>query len=149
MFLTFTSQRDCVCCTGTKVWQFSSKFVSVKGYKYYYLYYAIRQMFQPYCSISCTHTLWRLINAKIKWPGRCSGGGDTGGRYAVAQEIQLRYGEHALLSVEDQVVGGEDGEQRAVQFCSLDLLKTLSASKKEKRRTLVYPLSRIQYKTLT
>ncbi len=29
------------------------------------------------------------------------------------QEIQLRDGEHALLLVEGQAAGGEDGEQRA------------------------------------
>jgi hypothetical protein len=31
----------------------------------------------------------------------------------VIQEFQLRDGEHALLLIEDQAVGGEDGEQRA------------------------------------
>jgi hypothetical protein len=40
-------------------------------------------------------------------------GGDAGGIDAVAQEIQLRDGEDALLQVEGQAVGGEDGEQRA------------------------------------
>jgi hypothetical protein len=40
-------------------------------------------------------------------------GGDAGGRDAVAQEIQLGNGEDALLQVEGQAVGGEDGEQRA------------------------------------
>ncbi len=40
-------------------------------------------------------------------------GGDAGGGDAVAQEIQLRGGEDALLQVEGQAVGGEDGEQRA------------------------------------
>ncbi len=160
MYLTFTSQRDCVCCTGTKVWQFSSKFVSVKGYKYYYLYYANRQLFQPYCSISCTHTLWRLINAKIKWPGRwggamprrCGGPGSPAPRRwtrtspcwgpcrrrrgwwatrgsassaalwicrrsrpldVIPEGAILRYDEHALLPVEGQVAGVEDGEQCA------------------------------------
>ena len=39
--------------------------------------------------------------------------GDAGGGDAVAQKIQLRYGEDALLQVEGQAVGGEDGEQRA------------------------------------
>ncbi len=37
-------------------------------------------------------------------------GGDAGGGDAVAQEIQLRDGEYALLQVEGQAVGGEDGE---------------------------------------
>ncbi len=32
---------------------------------------------------------------------------------AVAQEIQLGDGDHALLQVEGQAVGGEDGEQCA------------------------------------
>ncbi len=42
-------------------------------------------------------------------PGvRPSDGGD-----AVAQEVQLGNGEDALLQVEGQAVGGEDGEQRA------------------------------------
>ncbi len=40
-------------------------------------------------------------------------GGDAGGGDAVAQEIQLGDGEHALLQVEGQAVGGEDGKQRA------------------------------------
>jgi hypothetical protein len=40
-------------------------------------------------------------------------GGDAGGGDAVAQEIQLRDGKHALLKVEGQAVGGKDGEQRA------------------------------------
>ncbi len=40
-------------------------------------------------------------------------GGDAGGGDAVAQEIQLRNGEDALLQVEGQAVGGKDGEQRA------------------------------------
>ncbi len=40
-------------------------------------------------------------------------GGDAGGGDAVAQEIQLGNGEDALLQVEGQSVGGEDGEQRA------------------------------------
>ncbi len=40
-------------------------------------------------------------------------GGDAGSGDAVAQEIQLGDGEHALLQVEGQAVGGEDGEQRA------------------------------------
>ncbi len=40
-------------------------------------------------------------------------GGDAGGGNAVAQEIQLGDGEDALLQVEGQAVGGEDGEQRA------------------------------------
>jgi hypothetical protein len=40
-------------------------------------------------------------------------GGDTGGGDAVAQEIQLGNGEDALLQVEGQAVGGEDGEQHA------------------------------------
>ncbi len=59
-------------------------------------------------------------------------GGDAGGEDAVAKEIQLRDGEDALLQVEGQAVGSEDGEQCAVQCCSLDLLKTPSSSKKEK-----------------
>ncbi len=42
-----------------------------------------------------------------------SEGGDTGGGDAVAQEIQLGDGEHALLQAEGQAVGGEDGEQCA------------------------------------
>ncbi len=51
----------------------------------------------------------------------------------VAQEIHLGDGEHALLQVEGQPVGGEDGEQRAegVQCCLLDFLKTPSSPKKE------------------
>jgi hypothetical protein len=40
-------------------------------------------------------------------------GGDAGGGDAVAQEIQLGDCEHAFLQVEGQVIGGEDGEQRA------------------------------------
>jgi hypothetical protein len=40
-------------------------------------------------------------------------GGNAGGGDAVAQEIQLRDGEDALLQVEGQAVCGEDGEQRA------------------------------------
>jgi hypothetical protein len=40
-------------------------------------------------------------------------GGDAGCGDAVALEIQLGDGEHALLQVEGQAVGGEDGEQRA------------------------------------
>ncbi len=40
-------------------------------------------------------------------------GGNAGGGDAVAQEIQLGDGEDALLQVEGQAVGGEDGEQRA------------------------------------
>ncbi len=40
-------------------------------------------------------------------------GGDTGGGDAVDQEIQLGGGEDALLQVEGQAIGGEDGEQRA------------------------------------
>jgi len=40
-------------------------------------------------------------------------GGNVGGGDAANQEIQLRDGEHALLHVECQAVGGEDGEQRA------------------------------------
>ncbi len=39
-------------------------------------------------------------------------GGDAGCGDAVALEIQLGDGEHALLQVEGQAVGGEDGEQR-------------------------------------
>ncbi len=40
-------------------------------------------------------------------------GGDSGGGDTVAQEVQLGGGEHALLQVEGQAVGSEDGEQRA------------------------------------
>ncbi len=40
-------------------------------------------------------------------------GGDAGCEDAVALEIQLGDGEHALLQVEGQVIIGEDGEQRA------------------------------------
>ncbi len=40
-------------------------------------------------------------------------GSDAGGGDAVAQEIQLGDWEDALLQVEGQAVGGEDGEQRA------------------------------------
>jgi hypothetical protein len=40
-------------------------------------------------------------------------GADAGGGDAVAQEIQLGDGEDALLQVEGQAVGGEDGERRA------------------------------------
>jgi hypothetical protein len=40
-------------------------------------------------------------------------GGNAGGGDAVNQETQFRYCEHALLHVEGQAVGGEDGEQRA------------------------------------
>ncbi len=39
--------------------------------------------------------------------------GDAGGGDAVAQGVQFRDGEHALLPVEGQTVGGKDGEQRA------------------------------------
>jgi hypothetical protein len=39
----------------------------------------------------------------------------------VAQEIQLRNGEDALLQVEGQAVGGEDGEQHA-EVCPVLLL---------------------------
>ena len=42
-----------------------------------------------------------------------SEGGDAGGGDAVAQEVQLWDGEDALLQVEGQAIGGEDGEQRA------------------------------------
>jgi hypothetical protein len=38
-------------------------------------------------------------------------GGDAGCGDAVALEIQLGDGDHALLQVEGQAVGGEDGEQ--------------------------------------
>jgi hypothetical protein len=37
-------------------------------------------------------------------------GGDAGGKDAVAQEIQLGGSKGALLQVEGQAVGGEDGE---------------------------------------
>jgi hypothetical protein len=40
-------------------------------------------------------------------------GGDASSGDAVAQEIQLGDGEDALLQVEGQAIGGEDGEQRA------------------------------------
>jgi hypothetical protein len=40
-------------------------------------------------------------------------GGNASGGDAVAQEIQLGDGEDALLQVEGQAVGGEDGELRA------------------------------------
>ncbi len=40
-------------------------------------------------------------------------GGDAGCGDAVALEIQLGDGEHALLQFEGQVIIGEDGEQRA------------------------------------
>ncbi len=40
-------------------------------------------------------------------------GGDAGGGDAVSQEVQLGDGEDALLQVEGQAVGGEDGEQRS------------------------------------
>ncbi len=83
-----------------------------------------------------THTLWRLIIAKIKWPESCvvPEGNDAGGRDAVAQEIQLLDGGHALLPVESQAVGGEDGEhaRKCVQCRSLALLKVPSSSTKEK-----------------
>jgi hypothetical protein len=61
-------------------------------------------------------------------------GGDAVSGDAVAQEIQLRDGEDALIQVEGQAVGGEDGEhvRRWVQCSSLDLLKMPSSSKKEK-----------------
>ncbi len=36
-------------------------------------------------------------------------GGDAGGGDAVAQGVQFRDAEHALLLVEDQTVGGKDG----------------------------------------
>jgi hypothetical protein len=39
-------------------------------------------------------------------------GGDAGCGDGVALEIQLGDGEHALLQVEGQAVGGEDGKQR-------------------------------------
>ena len=40
-------------------------------------------------------------------------GGDAGRGDTVAQEIQLGDGDDALLQVEGQAVGGEDGEQHA------------------------------------
>ncbi len=49
----------------------------------------------------------------------------------MAQKIQLRDGEDALLQVEGQAVGGEDGEQRA-EVGPVLLKKTPSSSKKEK-----------------
>ncbi len=43
--------------------------------------------------------------------GATSAADDAGGGDGVAQEVQLCYSEHALLQVEGQAVGSEDGEQ--------------------------------------
>jgi hypothetical protein len=53
---------------------------------------------------------------------------------AVSQEVELGNGKHTLLQVDGQAVGGEDGEKspEVFQYSSLDLLYTLSSSKKEK-----------------
>ncbi len=58
-------------------------------------------------------------------------GGDAGGRDAVAQEIQLLDGEHALLQVEARPLAARMASNvwRLVKCCSLDLLKTLSSKK--------------------
>ncbi len=59
-----------------------------------------------------------------------------GGRDAVAEEVEVGDGEHALAEVESQSVGGEDGERvrRCCQCWSLVLLYTPSSSKKEKMK---------------
>ncbi len=43
--------------------------------------------------------------------------GNAGGGDALAQEIQFEDGEHALIQVEGQPVGDEDGEQCALWIC--------------------------------
>jgi hypothetical protein len=60
--------------------------------------------------------LWRALQlaglgkSKMTWTDIDPEGGDASGGDVVAQEIQLRDGEYALLQVEGQAVGGEDGE---------------------------------------
>jgi len=87
-------------------------------------------MFRPYYSIVYVyHTYYKrkiiFFDTQEAWAGyrlylyvMClpnfgPEGGDASGVDAVIQKIQLRDGEHALLLVEDQPVGGEDSEQRA------------------------------------
>jgi hypothetical protein len=67
------------------------------------------------------------MTSTLSW--RHTGGGDE-----VSQEVELGNGEHSLLQVEGQPVGGEDGYsiRRFSQCCSLVLLHTPSSSKKEK-----------------
>ncbi len=71
-------------------------------------------------AIEINHNYESLKNFAVCWFRKIQNdmdvvpeGGDTGGGDAVAQEIQLRDGEDALLQVEGQAVGGEDGEQYA------------------------------------
>jgi hypothetical protein len=65
------------------------------------------------------HTQKSLLRFTVSWFGKIQNDlyivperGDASGRDTVAQEIQLGDGEHALLQVEGQAVGGKDGEQR-------------------------------------
>jgi hypothetical protein len=53
------------------------------------------------------------INNCLNYLGVAPEGSDASGGDVANQEIQLWDGDHALLLVEDQAVGGEDGEQRA------------------------------------
>ncbi len=50
--------------------------------------------------------------------------GDTAGGDAVAEEVEFGVGEHALLQVQSQASGGEEGEKcpQCIQCCSLVLL---------------------------
>jgi hypothetical protein len=90
--------------------------------------------------VEILHTQESLLCFAVRWFRKIQNdldivaeGGNAGSGDAVAQEIQLGDGKHALLQVKGQAVGSEDCEQRAegVQCCSLDLLKTPSSFKKE------------------
>jgi hypothetical protein len=60
---------------------------------------------------------------------------DTGGRDAVAKEVEFGYGKHSLLQVESQPVGGEYREQCPLMLPVMLLEVTVqympSSSKKE------------------
>jgi hypothetical protein len=45
--------------------------------------------------------------------------GDTGSGDAVSQEVEFSDGEHALLQVEGQPIGGKDGEESPQVFLVL------------------------------
>jgi hypothetical protein len=62
-----------------------------------------------FCRITVYSTYLYVLSLPNVVPER----GDTGGGYVANQKIQLRDDEHALLLVEGQAAGGEDGEQCA------------------------------------
>ncbi len=74
---------------------------------------SLTEMIKFFSLAFCRITVYSTYLYVLCLPNVVPERGDAGGRYLANQKIQLRDDEHALLLVEGQVAGGEDGEPRA------------------------------------